>query len=687
MTLTLGSGVPPGGKASVIYDAAMAASLGAGLQDADGNAVARFERAVTAAAGTVGPLLEGARVAGTALTLTFDKALDESSTPAGSRFWVNTHPTERQLRGTGTARVNGKQVTVRLAAPVEQYEEAHVWYRKGDDANPLRAASSGPEAADIWGFLSVAVADRTAPKLASADLAGTKLALYYGETLDRHSTPAVGDFAVTAAGTEQTVSGVAVHASAVVLTLGAQVDAGVEVEVSYTAGEEPIRDLEGNDAADLSDVEVTNHGPTNTNALELVSREAQNAALTLTWNMPLDPVHVPGPDAFALSQSEERHVTGVTVRGATVVLGLSRWVTVCSKPFTVAYAKPTGAEAATALRNVWGMEVATLAAQAVTIVDPERSWCPIVRGTVQGDGGEDAVSMRFDRSLSRSPAPSANGFSVRSDGGGGAPEGPISVEEVEFPADPAGLRLKLARALVAGERLKVSYRQPRSGAGLKDADGNGAAPFSSETVVGAGAPAVTAVAVASDAGDDATYATGDAVRVAVTFDEAVAVDTADGTPRLKLDLGGDDGAGERWAAYEDGSGTDTLTFAWTAAAPDESAAGVAVLADTLELNGGTIASVATQADAALGHPGLDPDPAHKVDAVAPELLRGEIDGGTVTLHFSEALDPDWTGGVFKVKVLVSKTSAWIIQASGPVTIDGETATVGLGAGNPRRRRV
>ena len=135
--------------------------------------------------------------------------------------------------------------------------------------------------------------------------------------------------------------------------------------------------------------------------------------------------------------------------------------------------------------------------------------------------------------------------------------------------------------------------------------------------------------------------------------------------------------------YEAGSGTETLTFAWTAAAADESAAGVAVLADTLELNGGTIVSAATQADVALGHPGRDADPAHKVDAVAPELLRGEIDGGTVTLWFSEALDPGSTGGVFKVKVLVSKTSAWIIRAKGPVTIDGETATVELGAGNPR----
>ena len=538
VTLTLGSGVPPGGKASVTYHAARAASLGAGLRDTDGNAVGSFERSVTAAAGTARPLLEAARVAGTSLTLTFDRALDEGSAPAGSRFWVNTRSVDgrtapRSVQGTGTARVDGKQVAVRLAASVEQYERAYVWYRRGDDANPLRGASSGPEVADIWGFLGVEVDDRTGPKLMSADLAGTKLALYYAETLDRHSTPAAGDFEVTAAGAEQTVSGVSVHASAVVLTLGAQIGANVPVEVSYTAGEEPIRDLVGNDAANLSRHTVTNLGPDDTGAPVLAAAEpavAQHGVLTLTWTKPLDPAHVPGADAFTLSQSEARDVTGVTVRRATVVLELSRWVTSCSRPFTVAYTEPAGAAAATALRNVWGTKAAEFTARAVTIKDPEFPWCPIVRGTVEAESGGDTVSMRFDRSLRRSPAPSRDGFSVSSDGGGEEPEGPVEVEEVEVSEDPAEVRLSLARTLAAGERLTVSYRKPPSGAGLRDADGNGAAPFSVETVVGAGAPAVTEVTVASDAGDDATYAAGDAVRVAVAFDEAVAVGTDGGTP-------------------------------------------------------------------------------------------------------------------------------------------------------------
>ena len=195
----------------------------------------------------------------------------------------------------------------------------------------------------------------------------------------------------------------------------------------------------------------------------------------------------------------------------------------------------------------------------------------------------------------------------------------------------------------------------------------------------------TGVALASDPGDDATYAAGDTVRVEVTFSEAVEVDTEDGTPRLKLDLGGDDGAGERWAAYEDGSGTDTLTFAWTAAAPDESAAGVAVLADTLELNGGTITSAASGADVALAHVGLDPDPAHMVDAAPPRLVRGEIDGGTMTLWFSEALDPGSTGGRFNMAVQTSETTSHGFRATGDVSVVGNVVTVGLGEGNPRAK--
>ena len=132
---------------------------------------------------------------------------------------------------------------------------------------------------------------------------------------------------------------------------------------------------------------------------------------------------------------------------------------------------------------------------------------------------------------------------------------------------------------------------------------------SDSTQAQSGAPVVSAVAVTSDAGDDSTYALGEIIRVAVTFSEAVDVT---GTPRLSIDM---DPAewGTKQAAYDSGTGTTRLIFIHTVTQPNISTQGIAVLADTLELNGGTIKSAASQTDANLSHTGLDHDASHKVD--------------------------------------------------------------------------
>ena len=58
---------------------------------------------------------------------------------------------------------------------------------------------------------------------------------------------------------------------------------------------------------------------------------------------------------------------------------------------------------------------------------------------------------------------------------------------------------------------------------------------------------------------------------------------------------------------------ECLTFVHEVVEPNLSTQGIAVLANTLELNGGAIKSTATQEDADLSHTGLPHDPAHKVD--------------------------------------------------------------------------
>ncbi|MCY4389481.1 MAG: SwmB domain-containing protein, partial [Desulfurellaceae bacterium] len=126
-------------------------------------------------------------------------------------------------------------------------------------------------------------------------------------------------------------------------------------------------------------------------------------------------------------------------------------------------------------------------------------------------------------------------------------------------------------------------------------------------------PTVSAVAITSTPSHDAdnsgspeTYGLGDTIEVQVTFSKPV---TVTGTPRLKIKM--DPSFGEKWAEYDRGSGTKTLTFDYEVESPNTSPQGIAVLENTLELNSGTIKAGST--DANLAHTGLAHDAGHKVD--------------------------------------------------------------------------
>ncbi len=155
-------------------------------------------------------------------------------------------------------------------------------------------------------------------------------------------------------------------------------------------------------------------------------------------------------------------------------------------------------------------------------------------------------------------------------------------------------RLRSFRAAVRVAALLVVLLGPMLGPG---------------TAAGQSGPTVTGVTVTSAPQRALTYGPGETIRVTLTFSEAVHVG---GAPRLKIDMDPADW-GEKWASYEGGTGTASLTFAHTVVEPNYSTRGIAVLANTLELNGGSIRSASTAADATLGHAGRDHDPNHRVN--------------------------------------------------------------------------
>ena len=158
------------------------------------------------------------------------------------------------------------------------------------------------------------------------------------------------------------------------------------------------------------------------------------------------------------------------------------------------------------------------------------------------------------------------------------------------------------------------------------------------------APSVTGVEIEPEA-NNASWEEGEAVEAALTFDEAVTVDTTGGTPTVALTLGA---STAKTAAYVRGSGTTELVFGYTLAKDEGPYDSVLLTLNSLALNGGAIRSTASGADAALAHDGFaviggptsrgvaEPGPTASFSAL-PERHDGES-AFDIELHFSAAPD-------------------------------------------------
>ena len=122
---------------------------------------------------------------------------------------------------------------------------------------------------------------------------------------------------------------------------------------------------------------------------------------------------------------------------------------------------------------------------------------------------------------------------------------------------------------------------------------------------------------------DGSWTAGDEVRLTLAFSEAVTVATDGGTPSVGIALDGT----ARQAVYASGTGTASLVFAYEVTSEDGTVAAVAVTADSLALNGGTIRDAAGR-DADLAHLGIGTVAATEDSAAAvdPDALTASFEG-------------------------------------------------------------
>ncbi len=245
-------------------------------------------------------------------------------------------------------------------------------------------------------------------------------------------------------------------------------------------------------------------------------------------------------------------------------------------------------------------------------------------------------------------------------GGGGNPVFRVAVGDNTFTLSGVRAGVGTNRNQVAmtldppaepGQTVVMSFHGTNATAAsrVQDLAGNDAATFLANAMpvpirnLTPEGPHVDAVAFAGAA---ATYAIGGVIGVDLTFDESV---TVTGRPRLQLRIG----AETVLAPWKTGQSAGTMhRFEYVVAEGDADADGIAVVAHSLELDGGTIRASDDGEDVRLDHRSRR-DPARRVDGVRPAASSASVAGPVLTLTWSEPLDaasaPSGSGG-FTVRI-------------------------------------
>ncbi len=695
----------------------------------DGKLFAAFSgKAVT---NQVAEVIQSAVIVGDTLTLTYSGALGTSQVPANRDYAL-------QVRGVGVnptqVVVSGSTVILTVAASnaaksgdavaVTYTENQHDTTKRLQDADGRSVGSFGP----------YAVTNNTPPAPDYAEVAGDSLVVTFDGPLDATQVPAASAFAVTVGSAAAAApSAVAVDGSNVELTLSSAAGATDAVKVSYTKpASDPLQGTNSVEADAFTDL-VAN----NTSRL-LVRNSGQTPTLG-TWNDDFAQPFTTGSSAFKLTRADvwlgrssvatadgtytvkilEADADGLpgtelgtltnpsstlpqdtsarrehTASGdgidlaadttyfvqmdvtASAALHFVRRTTADAEDPGAAPGWSLGDSAAVRAYNSASYSANPFVNYAFQVAIHGRSTdntAPSL-SKLQVDG--TALTLTYDETLDPNSTPATTAFSVRV--GSATAVNPTAVEVAGTT-----VTLTLGTAVTKGQTVRLTY-SAGTGIPIRDVAAphyNKAAVINAQTVpniTGVNDPDVTGVAITSDPGADSTYVAGDTIRVGVTFDEAVNVDTTSGSPRLKIKL--DPNFGELWAVYSGGHGTATLTFDYTAVSPNVSTQGIAVLMNTLELNSGTITAADDAAAANLNHQGLAHNSGHKVEATVPQLAFAAVNGSTLTLTFSEDLDPNSrpAGSAFTVTATASdNTTRSIPGTTATATLAGATAKVAL----------
>ena len=425
--------------------------------------------------------------AGDLITLTYNEALSATTAGTGA-FAVSVGGTSRTVNNVS---VTGSTVVLTLASAVTNGQTVTVGYTDPTVSNDTNAVqdSAGNDAITLAPtVVTNNVPDTTPPVFQGAATDNTgKIVLTYNEALSSMASGTSAFYVYLNGGSvRNSVTGVAVSGSTVVLTLTTPIVYGNTATVQYVDSDVmntvyATQDLAGNDAVTMgSAANVVNNMPDTTPPVfqNAVTNTAGDK-ITLTYNEALAAATA-GTGAFAVSVGgSARNVTGVSVSGSTVVLTLASAVA-NGDTVTVGYTDPSGSNDTNAIQDILGNDAVTLSASTIVTNNVPDTTGPVLTEPVM-DFSNGGIQLRFNELLDSTAALNVvNNITITTDGTLQTGAGTIFAN---YSNDILALRHpKIAGNFYTNyQNVKISYSDPSAANDtvkvLQDALGNDTASF------------------------------------------------------------------------------------------------------------------------------------------------------------------------------------------------------------------
>ncbi|NBD26728.1 Ig-like domain-containing protein [Paenibacillus glycinis] len=300
------------------------------------------------------------------------------------------------------------------------------------------------------------------PTVTGANLIGsTKIAITFNENLNESAaaTPVGANFYVTVNGAGRTVSNVSISGNVVTLTLQSAVSYGQVIQVSYSAGSRPIKDLDGTAAANFSNVNVTNV-PDTTPPVQASGSVSGNMIL-LTFSEELASVSSYASSQFTVYvDNSYRSVTNISSSDNIVFLTFNGAAPSTGQTVSVSYSSSSSYP----LKDLAGNQLASFSN--FYVQNGQDQLAPALQSLTSSGS---TVTLSYNEALNSSLVPQTSAFIVTVNGSA------RSVYNVRISG--AQVILTLSAATLTGDAVLVSYLG--GSPALTDLGGNAAPAFSS----------------------------------------------------------------------------------------------------------------------------------------------------------------------------------------------------------------